>query len=208
MTLLTLRADVRERLGVPSDDSLYTDTVVTGLINDALNFVSTEADWWWLEKSETIAMSASTSAYTVASDCTRTIAVVDAVGVPLSRRGIDELGLMTTAESANVRFFASYGTKIEVRPVPNGTFNLTHRYIGGETALSGDSDVPLIPAQFQPFVVEYATYLARMRAGNSTEAKANLEVYMRWIDTLKARGSKTSDSKGGGGIAGPAAGAA
>jgi len=197
VTLATLRTSVRTRLGVPSSDALFTDTVLTELINEALQYISSEHDWWWLEKSETLSLTSSTSAYSVASDCTRTINVEDPTGIPLSRKGIDELVAMTTAEAGYVRFFSPYGTKLEFRPVPNTSISVNHRYIGGETALSGDSDTPLIPAQFQPALIEYAVYLCHTRIGNTQEAGPVLEVYNRWIETMKARAAKLADSRGG-----------
>lgn len=198
MTLLTLRASVRTRLGVPSDDALFTDAVLTSLINDALNYVTTEADWWWLEKQESLSLTSGVSAYAVAADCTRTINVEDPTGVPLQRKPIDELVAMTTAPIGYVRFFSPFGAKLEFRPVPSATIAVNHRYIGGETALAADTDLPLIPAQFQPMLVEYAVYLAKMRAGNMAEAAANLEVYQGWIKTAKARDLKLAESNGGG----------
>lgn len=198
MTLATLRTSVRNRLGVPSTDSVYTDTALTSLINDALNYISTEADWYWLEKSETLSLVNGTSAYSVASDCTRTINVEDPTGIPLQRKPIDELVAISTATAAVVRFFSPFGTKLEFRPVPNTSISVNHRYIGGETALSSDSDTPLIPAQFQPALVEYTVYLARMRAGNIQEAAAVLEVYNKWIATMKERNLKLAESRGGG----------
>lgn len=198
MTLATLRTSVRSRLGVPSDDSLYTDAVLTSHINDALQVVTSEADWYWLEKSETLSLTNGTAAYNVAADCTRTINVEDPTGVPLMRKPIDELVAMSTASAAVVRFFSPYGLKLEFRPVPNTSISVNHRYIGGETALSADGDNPLIPAQFQNMLVEYAVYLAKMRVGNTQEAQANLEVYRGFVESNKARNLKLAESRGGG----------
>jgi len=198
MTLATLRTSVRERLGVPSDDSLFTNAVLTALINDALQIVSSEADWYWLEKQENLSLVNGTSAYTVASDCTRTINVEDPTGIALARKPVDELVSMSTATAGVVRFFSPYGLKLEFRPVPNTSITVVHRYLGGETALSADGDTPLMPAQFQPALVEYAAYLAKMRVGNTQEAAANLEVYQGMVATMKDRNLKLAESRGGG----------
>lgn len=198
MTLATLRTSVRQRLGVPNDDALYTDAVLAGLINDAIQYVTSEADWYWLEKSETLSLVNGTSAYSVAADCTRTINVEDPTGVPLARKPIDELTAMSTATGAVVRFFSPYGLKLEFRPVPNTSISVNHRYIGGEATLSSDSDTPLIPAQWQFLVVEYAAYLAKMRVGNTQEAQANLEMYEKQVALAKDRNLKLAESRGGG----------
>jgi hypothetical protein len=198
VTLATLRTNVRTRLGIPTDDALYSDATLTALLNDGLQFISTEADWYWLEKTETLSLVNGTSAYNVAADCTRTINAADPTGVPLERKPIDELEAMSASTGAVVRFFSPYGLQIHFRPVPNTSISVSHRYIGGETALSGDSDVPLIPTQFQPILVEYAVYLAKQRAGNVDEAKTNLEEYERLITVAKARNLKLAESRGGG----------
>ena len=197
MTLDELRDAVRTRLGVPDTDAIFTDTVLTDLINEGLQYISNEEDWWWLEKTETLSLTDSIQAYDVAADCTRTINVSDPTGIPLSRKGIDELLAMTTAQAAVVRFFAPYAGQLVFFPVPNTSISVNHRYIGGEPALSGDSDTPLIPAQFQPALVDYVVYLCHTRSGNMNEAKGALEVYGRWIETMKARIAKLAESRGG-----------
>jgi hypothetical protein len=198
VTLATLRTNVRTRLGVPSDDALYTDAALTSLINSALQFMSAEDDWFWLEKAETLALADGTSSYNVASDCLRTINVADPTGVPLQLRGIDELEAMSTATGAVVRYFSPFALQLHFRPVPNASISVSHRYIGTEAALSADGDDPLMPAQFEEALVEYAVYLSKMRAGNTEEAAANLEVYRGWIETMKERQRKLAESRGGG----------
>jgi hypothetical protein len=54
MNLLDLRNAVKDRLAIRSDgggvslDGLITDAFVNTSIDDALNRVSMERDWWWL----------------------------------------------------------------------------------------------------------------------------------------------------------------
>lgn len=198
MNLTGFRTAFRTRMGLPDADSFYTSTVIDELVNAALQFVSSEQDWAWLEKSETLTTVASTSSYSAASDYLRTITVADSTGIPLSLKPIDELEFMTTAESANPRFYAVYAGAVHLRPVPNGAFSVFHRYIGSEDALVGTTDTPLMPAQFHEVVVEYACYLARMRAGNIAEAEAALTVYDRWVAVMKARANRFAESRGGG----------
>lgn len=205
MTLATLRSSVRTRLGVPDGDSFYTDLVLNEHINSAVQFIASEYDWYWLEKSETINTVNGTSGYATAADCMRTVSLADPTGVQLQRRPIYELEAMSAATGPVVRFFAAAAASLEVRPVPNTALALKHRYIATEPALDSDDDSPLLPRQFQDVLVEYAVYLAKMRAGNITEAAANLEVYNRWIGTMRGRSDRYADSRGGGWVDEPAA---
>ena len=60
MNLLDLRNAVKDRLAIRSDgagvslDGLITDVYVNTSIDDALNRVSMERDWWWLATTESL----------------------------------------------------------------------------------------------------------------------------------------------------------
>lgn len=205
MDLTAFRTAIRTRLGVPSGDSFYTDTVLTDLTNAGIGFLSGEADWRWLEKSATIACVNADPDYAVPTDYRRTIAVIDADGVVLRRKPFDELQFMTTATDDTPHFFSIYGSLVHVRPVPNGTFNLTHYYVGEETALSAGTDTPALPTRWHDVAVEYAVYLAKMRAGNFQEADQNLQIYKSWVAVMKSEASAYAQTIGGGEEATPGA---
>lgn len=197
-TLTNMRTSVRQRLGVPSTDSFYTDTILTGLINEALNWYAGQWDWPWLEKSETISCADADSDYSLASDYQSTIAVIDSTGTPLVEKPFDELLFMTDAKSANPHFYTVYNATLHVRPVPNGSFNLTHYYRAAETALSGDSDTPAMPDQWLGAVYEYAAGLGFQAAGNLTDAGEKFKTANAWIDQMRTRANRDSASLGGG----------
>ena len=189
---------IRTRMGLNANDPVFTDAVLLVLINAALQRVTSEEDWDWNEKSETIATAASDQDEAVAADYMRTLGLYEADGKPLERVDFDMIQNLTTAESANVRYFCVSGTQIFLRPVPNGIFNLTHRYIATEPALASGSDTPVIPTQYHDAVADYATYLAYKRVGNPNEAGVFLEEYARWIALMQRRGHRYADSRGGG----------
>lgn len=198
MDLSGFRTAIRTRLGVPSSDAFYTDTVLTDLTNSAIAFLSGEADWRWLEKSASISCVNADADYAVPADYRRTIAIIDADGVVLRRKPFDELQFMTTATDDTPHFFTIFGGFVHVRPVPNGTFTLTHYYVGEETALSSGTDTPALPTRWHDVAVEYACYLAKMRAGNYNEAEANLKVYQRWVEVMKSEAPAYAETLGGG----------
>lgn len=195
MDLTTLRTEVRTRTGIPTDDSLITNAVLTQLVNAAVQHISTERDWPWLEKSANLTTANGTPDYAPPADWTRTVSVVGANGVPLVRKPIAELDYM--AGSGTPRFFGIFADRVLLKPVPNSVENLTHRYITVAPALVGDADTPTIPVPYHHAIVEYAAYLAFRRVGNISEAGGALAGYETWKATMGAQLDRWSDSQGG-----------
>lgn len=195
MDLTTLRSETRTRTGVPADDSLITDAVLTQLINAALQHISTERDWPWLEKVATINTAGGTDAYAVPADWSRTVSVIGASGVPLRRTPIDELDYMTG--SGTPRFFGLFGDQVVVRPTPSGVEALKHRYIGTADSLTTDGQSPSMPAAYHYAIVAYAAYLLFRRTGNVTEAGAALAEYQTWMERMGKQADRWSESQGG-----------
>jgi hypothetical protein len=196
MDLTTLRAETRTRTGVPADDSLITDAVLTQLVNAALQHISTERDWPWLEKTTTVDTVGGTATYAVPADWIRSVSVIGASGVPLRRTPIDELDYMTG--SGTPRFFGIFGDQIVVRPTPSGVETLIHRYLATAPVLAADGDTPTMPAVYHHALVAFASYLLFRRTGNVTEAGAALAEYEGWLDRMRKQADRWSDSQGGG----------
>lgn len=195
MDLTTLQGEVRTRTGTPTDDSLITSAVLIQVINAALQHNSSERDWPWLEKTATIATANGDPDYAVPADWMRTVSVIGASGVPLRRTPIDELDYLNGAGTP--RFFGIYGDQVVVKPVPVGTENLTHRYIGTQPALAAGGDTPLMPAGYHYAIVEYAAYLVFRRTGNLAEAGGALAAYEDWRSKMERQADRWSDSQGG-----------
>lgn|GEM_PF-4237340 len=202
-TLTNLRTKVRDRMGRPTTDGVLTDAVLAALINEAADLLSVEADWEWLEKSETIATVATQQAYTVAADCRRTIAFLNPNGFPIPRRAIHELRAMGTG-TGTPRTFSPFKNKLELFPIPSGIESFVHLYIGSETDLASGADVPLVPSVWDPTLVAKACELAAMREGNTTEADAYNTLYDQWVEKMKSIAPRLSSDTGGGVVeAGP-----
>jgi hypothetical protein len=198
MDLSGMRTAVRYRLGVPSTDSFYTDAILTECVNEANRWIAAQWDWPWLEKFETLTTVNGTATVTPAADYSATIAVVDATGVPLVRVPIDELQRMGTGTAGVVRFFCVLAGTLHFRPVPNGNLSPVHYYRAAETALVNTSDVPLMPAQYHEAIVEAATAVALERRGSVVEAVKRREYAQAWIENMRARADRYSESTGGG----------
>lgn len=195
MDLTTLQTETRTRAGLPSDDSLITSAVLTQLVNAALQHISTEKDWPWLEKAANIATVNGAAEYAVPTGWTRTVSVIGATGVPLRRTPIEELDYLNG--SGSPRFFGIFADQIVVKPTPTGVETLKHRYIGTEAALVNGADTPSMPVGYHHAIVAYAAYLAFRRTGNLPEAGAALAEYTSWKEQMSAQPDRWSDSQGG-----------
>ena len=201
MDVDAMEAAVRARLGVSADDPIFTDTVLDAFINSALQKLTSEEDWDWNEKTETITTSASADTEAVAADYMRTIGVYEADGGSLDEVTFERIQQLTTAESANVRFFVVTGGVLHLRPVPNGVFSLTHHYVSSEASLSTGTDTPALPTQYHDALCDYATYQCFKRVGNPQEGAVFEAQYKDWLGTMRRRGDRYADTEGGGVVA-------
>lgn len=204
MDLITMRAKLRTRLGVPSTDALYTDASCTSLINSALHYIETEADWGWLEQEATITTVAATTDYAFPTRYRSTITITSPDGYPLERATAEHQRLLRAA-SGVPKVYDVFGTMVRLAPAPTGAQALTHIYVGGEADLSADADLPLVPAVWHDAVVEYAAYLAFRRWGATTEAGSALAAYETWLEQMKRKAPRAATTTGGGEVPAPAA---
>lgn len=198
MNLGTIRAAVQTRLGVPATDSYHTTAKLNQSINAALQYIAQLDDWAWLEKSETIATINGTQSYATAVDAMRTIDVLDATGLPLAKHDIDDLDYLGGALSANPRWYAQINNTLLLFPTPNTVQSMKHRYVALEPYLAADSDTPLMYVPYHEAIVDRATYLAELGAGNDSQAAASKASFDEWVATMQARASRHAVTKGGG----------
>lgn len=179
-----MRTAVRTRMGVPAADAFYTDAVLTDLLNEALFSVSSENDWPWLRATETINTVSGTSIYTPAANWNRTKNLVISGYEPLVWVSENELDVIT-GSGAPERFTMN-GDTIEMKPIPDGVYAVTHRYWRNETILSADGDTPAMPASFHYSIVAFAAYLAHNRAHEIDRANQELNVYKLWLERMQS----------------------
>ena len=196
MDLTTFRSELRTRLGVPAADAFFTDAICGQLVNSGLHLVETEADWPWLEASETINTVGGVDTYATAATALRTVSVRGPNAIALERIAIIEIERMNGTGSP--RFYAPYGSALVVRPTPVGVEALLHRFIRTEVDLVGALDVPLLPVSYHSAVVEAAAWLAFRREGRTNDAAAAKQTFDDWIAQMRRRSSRRSDEPGGG----------
>jgi hypothetical protein len=197
VNLLTMRAKLRTRLGVPDSDGLYTDAVCTSLINSANHYLESEAAWGWLETEATVTTIAATATYALPAGYRASIGVMHPDGFPLDR-GTAEQHRLFRGASGVPHVWDVFGGFLRLAPTPSGILALTHAYIGAEAELSGDSDTPTCPSVWHDAIVEYAAYLGFRRWGAATEAGSALAAYQTWLEQMLKQAPRYSESTGGG----------
>lgn len=201
-TLIQLRASLRYRLGVPTSDAFYTDTICTELINAALHYNETEQAWGWLEKEATVNTVGGTSSYAVPADYRSSIALLDPSGFELEQTDAKTLRLLVAASGAP-KMWDVLGTNLRVAPNPSGVQALIHVYIGTETDLAADGDLPKLPAVWHQAIVECAAWFAFRRAHNAPDAGAAKSAYDSWVEQMKVEAPRYSKDSGGGSVPPP-----
>lgn len=198
MNLGQLRSAVRNRIGVPSTDALFTDSVVNEIVNHALHSIEAEWDWPWLEASENIPTVNGTAAYAVSATWLRTLEVQYGDYPPLERWDIAKLRAMGIP-AGRPNYFAVYEDKLQLRPVPTAVVTMTHLYIKRENDLTTDADTPLMPATYHWVIVEYGAYLCYRRSNRLDAAGGALAAYTTWRDKwVKQNPTRYTEDRGGG----------
>lgn len=190
MNLTSLMSTARTRFGAPSGDSFYTDAVLTALVNEALDAVSLEFDWPWLQGSATITTAAADRDYAVPADWIRTRKLYIANNEPLELVPSSDV-LWSTAQGRPTQY-AIEGDLVQLFPVPDGVYSVTHKYTKSEPDLSTGSDTPLMPAVFHHAIVALVVNLMHVRAGNLTKANAALVDYRAWLTRMQDHRRRSS----------------
>lgn len=180
MNLEQLQDAVRVRLGVPSSDTFYTQPVLTDLVNEAVQAISSEADWPWLQTSTSFSTSSGTGTYTPPADWVETRALCIDGYDAMEYRTIAEIREYPTTVTDVPSVYTVSGDAILLRPVPGGTYTVTHDYVKNEQTLVTPADVPLMPTQFRYSIVHMACHLAFLRSGDVNRATAALADYNGW----------------------------
>lgn len=186
-TLTDLDALVVGRLGVNSNDTRLTSSVRTRAINEAVRQVTLEADWPWLVTSGTLTTVVGTASYSVPSTWFRTRHIIhqDNGDSLLHRSLIDVDSYNISGRQGRPMIYTVEGSAILLGPVPDGVYNLTHRFMRTETALVSGSDSTLIPTLYSRGVVEWATSaLLREIREMDRAVEADAE-YIKWLKRTK-----------------------
>lgn len=186
MTLTEMRTAVRTRLGNPSTDGFFSDANLTDIVNEGLQVISTDHDWPWLFATATFSTAASDADYAMPATWLRTRGLIIDGYDPLTLLSTPEIRAMETATTGQPEYFTIDDDQILLRPVPDGVYSVIHDYVRSETALSGDSDTPLMPLQFHYSIVASAVHLAHLRQGDMSRAGAAAADRDGWLQRMRS----------------------
>lgn len=193
MNLAALRDQVRTRTNTSSTDATLDAATINAFINSANLQIASDADWPWRQTSTTFSTVAGTDTYTPPTDWLRTKSLKVANENPmrlLSIIDLDQRWYDSTGRGLP-REYAIEADQIVIRPIPDGIYVVTHRYVKVEPILDTDDDIPLMPAQFQFAIVELAAYLGHRRMGNTNDADVALSAYKEWRNRMVSEHTRT-----------------
>lgn len=193
MTLATIRSTAKTKLRITSTstDNLLSDSVLTGLVNEAVRKVSRERAWPWLLTSATVSV-ATTGLGTLPTDFLQARELLygtDPSPVPY-------VSFDAILASKNAYVWSENGTSIVVEPAPASSTNFTLWYYQREEALSADGDLPLIPATYEDIVATWTAHLGALVRRDYDHAAALERQYRDELESL----SRVVFRKTGGGV--------
>lgn len=187
MNRLELRDAIKDRLTIRSDgsgnslDGLISNSFINTSINDALNRISLEKDWWWLATTASLTFSTVTGKSSLPADFMRANELVingqTAELIPL------ETFLDPEADYSSYGY-TIYGKEILLTPIPSTSQTGTLYYFKSEPALTSDSATPIIPPVYHYAIVCYGAFLAAARRQDEQRASLYLQEYGNWLKAM------------------------
>lgn len=160
MNLLQLRDATRQRAGVSFDTTAISDAV-----NEALQEVSTERDWDWLETTWRFASRDGVGTYSLP------FGIRKVVSVTLGGRDLAYIGGRDSAEGAMHGWTIEDGNKLVLTPDPPGAALVVVRLYRDEPELDADAAEPLLPvAWHRSYLVNRAAAVLLERIGEHDRA--------------------------------------
>lgn len=187
MDRLELRDAIKDRLTIRSDgsgnslDGLISNTFINTSINDALNRISLEKDWWWLAATATPTFSTTTGKASLPADFMRANELVindqTAELIPL------ETFLDPNSEYSSYGY-TIYGKELMLTPIPTVAPTATLYYFKSEPALTTDGGTPILPAVYHYAIVCYGAFLCAARRQDEQRASLYLQEYGNWLKSM------------------------
>lgn len=199
-TLSGLQSRVQARIR----DTSYSTSEITDYLNDTQRDIFNEYRLPFMEASQNYALTVGVSDitdgvglptnYVQALNLTNTYSGYEGVIPYIDTKQLDSLypdGDDTTRNPANPpRYWYFYGQTIRVFPKPDQAYTLTLRYYKEPTALSGASDVPELPSEFEELLVVGAAYRILQVKDNYDQAAILQNKYDEILQKLVMRYSR------------------
>ena len=187
---MTQRSDLidraREAAGIDASDPRVPDAFMNVLINRALRQISTDAPWPWLQVVDTsnLVTVADTASYTPPTVWQATDRI-SYNNMRLARIQPEEAPRYYYDTAGSPRAFTVEGDKIYIYPLPDGAYTLTHVYYRFEPELDDDSDEPLLPEQYEDYLLSVAGKLLALRVSDREQYIMFRDEQRGWVDRMK-----------------------
>lgn len=187
-TFLQLRNRCAERFGDP-DKLKVTDSLWKAYLNDRYRRVMAHTEQWpFLETQGTVSVSAAARSGTLPTGVYAVTAVwnsTDQVKMePIDSYSAYRAAFPADDEAGTPVLYRVVDDDLWVWPKPTATTSIKIDYRVAEADMSGDSDVPVLPAQFQPILVSGALSDAYMDGGEPGLAAVHEGAWDRQLATM------------------------
>ena len=182
-----LRNAIKDRLTIKSDgsgnslDGLITNTFVDTSINDALNRLSLERDWWWLATTASLTFNTTTGKAPLPADFMRANELV-INDTPVEFVPLETL-LDPDSDYSNYGY-TIYGKEILLSPIPSVAPPATLYYFKSEPALTSDGATPIMLPVYHYAIVCYGSFLCAARRQDEQRASLYLQEYTNFLRSM------------------------
>jgi hypothetical protein len=175
---------VERRTGI-----LYDPDATKEVINEALQAISKHRDWGWLEADATL-----TGDGTV--DFTLPAGFAKARSVKVDDTPYPMVPITTIDDHPYTVGWTIHAEELIVSPAPATAAVVVLRYYGTEAALALDADEPVLPVEWHPAVVHYASAVILERAGDKEGLGRADRSMARYKETLGQMVAQANRAKG------------
>lgn len=196
--LQNLRADVRARMGLSTNDTALSNAILTDLINSAQRRFSLVHDWPWLieEDGDWTTLTIGTNKYPVTTpedNWRKTLNIVvdeDQVLQAVQPAEIFRY-LDSEAERGRPSMYAISGTDIYLAPTPDQAYAVKHVYVKEVTTMSNDTDLATVEDWAIDALIELSCVQAAKRLRDFEMARSFTEDYAITIESLRDETRRT-----------------
>lgn len=184
MNLTALNADLRKKIGNPSVASV-PDVDLTAKINEAIDFILDRFRFHNNRNICTFDTIASTQSYTLPTAYLNLLSVWDVTNEVKLEQKDDNWAALNQGITAEGKplYYVHYKNWIKLYSVPDGVYSIRVRHKASQTALSGATDVPVLPTPWHPGIGRYARYLWWEDSGDIQKAEFAFDGWQRWLET-------------------------
>lgn len=189
-TVTDILEQVYLRANISENDPKFSRPKVLSLVNSALRKASVRFDPFWLETSDPIATVAGTGDYVLATELPsfhKLVRVTCTSGTntwDLKSRGRHEITRLRRYTNQRPVFYAIENQRLKLAPTPDAVYTLTCIYVRLEDKLTDESDEPLLPAQYTPWLVLETAIMCAMRVPDDNLAEQLRAERKEWLKDI------------------------